>query len=194
VLFWVVTTDVRQSRLLIDGFSEDLPRDLLTLNSNITVGCMTKPNSVTWVRERNVRLSDRRLSAKLEPTFADRGVRATDPYGRILGFLDRSRYFFLSSSSSIIPMRLSRPHSRPTTSQKLWYRRQLNPDLWICSQELWPLDHRGGRCLYETAYIYHGPCMPEHFTNAEIVLGLSPVADHRMKMSSSAPPGGNIYW
>jgi hypothetical protein len=30
------------------------------------------------------------------PTFADRGchvVSVTDPYGRILGFLDRSHYF-----------------------------------------------------------------------------------------------------
>jgi CBS-domain-containing membrane protein len=42
------------------------------------------------------RPSDRRFSAKLLPTFADRGchvVSVTDPYGRILGFLDRSRYF-----------------------------------------------------------------------------------------------------
>jgi hypothetical protein len=42
------------------------------------------------------RLSDRRLSAKLLPTFVDRGchvVSVTDPYGRIIGFLDRSRYF-----------------------------------------------------------------------------------------------------
>jgi hypothetical protein len=41
------------------------------------------------------RPSDRRLSAKLAPTFADRGchvVAVTDPYGRILAFLDRSRY------------------------------------------------------------------------------------------------------
>jgi hypothetical protein len=38
------------------------------------------------------RPSDRRMSEKLVPTFADRGCRvvsATDPYGRILGFLDR---------------------------------------------------------------------------------------------------------
>jgi hypothetical protein len=37
------------------------------------------------------------LSAKLVPTFADRrycAVRETDPHGRILGFLDRSRYYF----------------------------------------------------------------------------------------------------
>jgi hypothetical protein len=41
--------------------------------------------------------SDRRLSAKLVPTFADIGchvVSTTVPYGLILGFLDRSRYFF----------------------------------------------------------------------------------------------------
>jgi hypothetical protein len=42
------------------------------------------------------RPSDSRLSAKLVPTFVDRGcnvVSATVPYG-ILGFLDRSRYSF----------------------------------------------------------------------------------------------------
>jgi hypothetical protein len=42
------------------------------------------------------RPSDRRLSAKSLPTFADRGchvVSVTDPYGRILCFLDRSRNF-----------------------------------------------------------------------------------------------------
>jgi hypothetical protein len=40
--------------------------------------------------------SDRRLSEKLVPTFADRGchvVSVTDPYGRILGFLDRHPNF-----------------------------------------------------------------------------------------------------
>jgi hypothetical protein len=42
------------------------------------------------------RQSDRRFSAKWLPTFADKGchvVGVTDPYGRILGFLDRSLYF-----------------------------------------------------------------------------------------------------
>jgi hypothetical protein len=42
------------------------------------------------------RPSDRLLSAKWLPIFADRGchvVSVTDPYGRILGFLDRSHYF-----------------------------------------------------------------------------------------------------
>jgi hypothetical protein len=43
------------------------------------------------------RPSDRRLSTKLVPTFADRGchlVSVSNPYGRILGSLDRSPYFF----------------------------------------------------------------------------------------------------
>jgi hypothetical protein len=43
------------------------------------------------------RQSDRRLSAKLVPTFEDRGchvVSLPDPYGSIIGFLHRSRYFF----------------------------------------------------------------------------------------------------
>jgi hypothetical protein len=42
-------------------------------------------------------LSDRHLSAKLLPAFADRESRVvstTDPRGHDHGFLDRSHYFF----------------------------------------------------------------------------------------------------
>jgi hypothetical protein len=63
------------------------------------------------------------MSAKLVPTFADRGchvVSATDPHGRILGFIDTEPLLFLPSSSSIVLIRLSGPHSRPATSQKIW--------------------------------------------------------------------------
>jgi hypothetical protein len=51
-----------------------------------------KKNSVACVRKSELyRQSDSRLSAKLVPTFEDRCqvVSVTDPYGRILGFLDR---------------------------------------------------------------------------------------------------------
>jgi hypothetical protein len=40
-------------------------------------------------------------------------VSVTDPYARILGFLDRSRYLSISISSVVLT-RLSRPRSRPT--------------------------------------------------------------------------------
>jgi hypothetical protein len=61
------------------------------------------------------RPSDRSLSTKSVPTFANRGchvVSVTDPYGRILDFLD------LSTSSSILLMRLSGPRSRPLLLRK----------------------------------------------------------------------------
>jgi hypothetical protein len=48
---------------------------------------------VAWVRERTNRPSDRRLSAKLVPTFMDKGchvVSVTDPYDRTLDFLNRN--------------------------------------------------------------------------------------------------------
>jgi hypothetical protein len=53
------------------------------------------------------RPSDRHLLAKLVSTFTDRGchvVSVTAPYGRILGFLARNRFFFLPSSSSVVLM------------------------------------------------------------------------------------------
>jgi hypothetical protein len=90
---------------------------------------------VTLVREQTIRPSDSRLSAKLVPTFADRGYRlisATDPHGRILGFLDLELLLFLSSTYSVVLTRVSGPRYRPTTLEKTGSA----GDLWICSQEL----------------------------------------------------------
>jgi hypothetical protein len=58
----------------------------------------TKKTKIPWPESVSelYRPSDRRLSAKLLPTFSCRGcheVSMPDPYGRILGFLDRSCYF-----------------------------------------------------------------------------------------------------
>jgi hypothetical protein len=77
------------------------------------------------------RLSDRRMSEKLVATFADGGcysVRVTDPYGRILSSLDRSRYFFFHVTLQF--------HSR----------------IWV-DPELWPLDHRGRSTFCYITYI-----------------------------------------
>jgi hypothetical protein len=49
--------------------------------------------------------SSRRLSAKIVPTFADRGchvVSVTDPYSRILGFLDRHIHTTLTINNNVI--------------------------------------------------------------------------------------------
>jgi hypothetical protein len=65
-------------------------------NQNYRLSDCWSKNSVStlWSESAN---GDRCSSAKLVPTFADRAchvVSATDPYGRILGFLDQNRYFF----------------------------------------------------------------------------------------------------
>jgi hypothetical protein len=72
-----------------------------------SVGGVSNCGSVCWPSPKKpplpesaselYRPSDRLLSAKLVPAFADRElhvVSVTDPNGRILGCIDRSRYFF----------------------------------------------------------------------------------------------------
>jgi hypothetical protein len=66
--------------------------------------------------------SDCLLSAKLVPTFADRGchvVSVMDHHGHILGFLDRSHYHLFQVAPQLCTSGLSGPHSRPTTSHKI---------------------------------------------------------------------------
>jgi hypothetical protein len=95
------------------------------------------------------RPSDRRLSVKLVQTFGNRGCRvvsATDPHGRILRFLDRNRYFFLQVL--VTPQLCSRGRVDPVPDPLL-LRKSGNAENRIrtsgsVSQELWPLDHRGG--------------------------------------------------
>jgi hypothetical protein len=55
-----------------------------------------KKNSMARVRERTIPTERPQLVGEVIANFADRGchvVSVTDPYGRNLGFLDRSRYF-----------------------------------------------------------------------------------------------------
>jgi hypothetical protein len=59
----------------------------------------------------------------------------TDSYGRILGLLERSRYFFFElvpQFYSCAEWTLFQTHN---VSENL-----VAPGIWLCSQELWPLD------------------------------------------------------
>jgi hypothetical protein len=69
------------------------------------------------------RPSDRRLSANLVPTLADRGVSRGQGDGSLPQYSRSSRpqpLLYLPSSSSIVLMRLNGPRSRTTTFQKIW--------------------------------------------------------------------------
>jgi hypothetical protein len=93
------------------------------------------------------RPSDRRLLAKLVPTFADRRchvVSVTDPYDRILAFLDRSRYFFFQAAPQLysrgwvdfVPDALLLRKSRSAGNRTRTFV--------SVARNSWPLDHRGG--------------------------------------------------
>jgi hypothetical protein len=91
------------------------------------------------------------MSAKLVSTFADKGchvVSATDPHGRILGFLGRSRYYFFQVAPELYSRGWVVPVPDPLLFRKPDSSGNRTRDLWICSQELWPLDHRA-RLLYK---------------------------------------------
>jgi hypothetical protein len=82
-----------------------------------------------------------RLSANLVPTFADRGccvVSTTDPY-RHYRF---SRRAFLPSSSLLYSWGSVDSVPDPLLLRKSDSAGNQTRDLWICSQELWSLDHR----------------------------------------------------
>jgi hypothetical protein len=74
---------------------------LLRLNTgSVSILCLYKTKQSPWSEFASElhRPSDHHLSAKWLPIFADRGfhvVSVTDPYGRILDFLDRNRYFYI---------------------------------------------------------------------------------------------------
>jgi hypothetical protein len=79
--------------------------------------------------------------------FADRGCRvvsATDPHSRILGFQDRSQYCFFQVVSQLYSRGWVDPVPDPLFLSKSGSAGKRTRVLWICSQELLPLDHRGG--------------------------------------------------
>jgi hypothetical protein len=89
------------------------------------------------------RLSFRRLSAKLLPTFADRAcylVSTTDSHGCILGFLERSCYYFFQ----VAPQLYSQGWVNPIPDLLLLRKSGSAGNRTRASEELWPLDHRGG--------------------------------------------------
>jgi hypothetical protein len=78
-------------KLLVASFC----REVSTNNNNNNNNNETELNLTPWPETASelYRPSDRRLSAKLVPTFEDRGCHVTivtDAYGVILGFLDRN--------------------------------------------------------------------------------------------------------
>jgi hypothetical protein len=74
--------------------------------------------------------------------MVSRGQRNGSP-GRYFGFLNRSRYFFIQVVSQLSSRGWVDPVPDTLLLRKSGSTGNRTRDLWICSQELWTLDHGG---------------------------------------------------
>jgi hypothetical protein len=117
--------------------------------------CHYKKNSGAQSSSELYRPSDRRLSAKLMPTLADRGCRAvsaTNPHGREIRFYRPDPRLSIQLAPHINTRRWVDPVLDPLLLRKSGSAGNQTQDLWICSQEVWPLDHRGGPICHYTKH------------------------------------------
>jgi hypothetical protein len=114
-----------------------------------------KTNSVALVRKRTTPTERPPLVGEVRAKFADRGCcvfSAMDPHGRILGFLDQSSYFSIQVAPQLSSRGWVDPVPDPLLLRLSGSAGNRTRDLWICSQELWPLDHRGRNTLHLTMF------------------------------------------
>jgi hypothetical protein len=98
----------------------------------------------------------------LMPTFADwgmsRGQCGGTPMAVNLSFLDRSSYFFSQVATHLSSQGWGDSVPDPILLRKSGSAGNQNGDLWVYSQELWPLDHRGGlqsiNWMIKSGYIF----------------------------------------
>jgi hypothetical protein len=117
---------------VIAGNKSALELRLQVKNLRVMYVCrnIVSKNSVAWARERIIPTEQPPLVGEVSANFwgsrMPRGQRdgSLRPYSR---FYRPEPQPFLSSSSSIVLTRLSGPRSRPTTSQKIWSRRESYP-------------------------------------------------------------------
>ena len=100
------------------------------------------------------RESGRRRSAKLVPTFADRGVSRGQRNGSLFTETGSLLIFI-----QVAPQLTSRgswgwvhPVPDPLPLRKSGSAGNRTRDLCICSQKPWPLDHRGGRLVSKNTF------------------------------------------
>ena len=90
----------------------------------------------------------RRRSAKLVPTFADRGVSRGQRNGSPQPLISVYRTWITTYFIQVAPQLTSRgwvyPVPDPLTLRKSGSAGNRTWDLCVCSQKLWLLDHRGG--------------------------------------------------
>jgi hypothetical protein len=128
--------------LLLQVISPKCPR----ISDTPMVSFLTHLQQTQWPESASElhRPSDRLLSAKLVPFSADRGASCSQRGGSptaVISVIDRSRYLFFQVAPQLYSRGWVDPVQTHFFSENL-VAPGLDPDLWICSQELWPLDNR----------------------------------------------------
>jgi hypothetical protein len=112
-------------------------------------GTLLKTNSVAFSPQaKYIDWATANCWRNLVSTFVDRGVSRSQHGGSPtivnLSFLDRSRYFY-SKQLHIYPHKgWVDPVPDPLVLRKSGSAGNWSRHLWVISQELWPLNHRGG--------------------------------------------------
>jgi hypothetical protein len=95
----------------------------------------------------------------LVPTFVDTGVSRGQSGGSLtvvnLNFLDRSNYFSFKYLLIYRHKGWVDPVPDPLLFRKSLSAGNRTRDLWVYSQELWPLEHRGGLSATKHSLIIH---------------------------------------
>jgi hypothetical protein len=107
---------------------------------------LTKINSMAWVRERTIPTGRPPLLGEVSANRGCYVVSVTDPYGLILGFLDRSHYFYFQVAPQLYSRGWLDPVPDPLLLRKSGSVGNRTRDLCFCSQEL----HRNTEAVQET--------------------------------------------
>jgi hypothetical protein len=90
------------------------------VEASIATKRLDETRRVAFVRERSIPTERPPLVGEVSAIFCGYRVSRGQCDGTYSRFSRPEPLLFLSSSSSIVLMRLSGPNSRPTTSQKIW--------------------------------------------------------------------------
>jgi hypothetical protein len=107
---------------------------------------LMQTNSAAWVYERTIPTEGPPIVGEGSAKFEDRKchvISVTDSYCIILEFLDPSRFVFFQVAPQLYSRGWVDPVPEPLLLRKSGSAGNRTLDLWICGQELWPLDHRG---------------------------------------------------
>jgi hypothetical protein len=137
------------------------------------------------VRERTIQTERQPLVGEVVPIFTVRRCRVvstTDSHGRLFRSSRPESLLFLQVAPQLLSRGWMDPVPDPPLLRKSGSAGNRIRDLWICSQKLWPLDHRGGQGAVLAVKMYAG-------TAIRYNPGFRPVLQGRHSSSFTAEPG-----